>query len=204
MTNTGNSVASRVRELCEEQKFTHSGLSKKAGLGKGAVADLLADPTRTPRPATIVKLAIALGVEVEYLLGETNQKSSLEPQENRGLGDPRGGCITQKVNKILQSSINSPGGKVNHVYLENGATGLGIPPGATVVLSTNTEPKTGDLVVVFHGGVHVCYMVEPYLVSLGDFGKPTHFLRDEKTEVLGVIQLVAKGYPVAKTGQEPE
>lgn len=77
MKNKESKMRDRIRELCAEHKWVPYGLSRRAGLGKGAVANILANPSIKPRKATIAKLSVALGITPEYLMGETDVR--LEP-----------------------------------------------------------------------------------------------------------------------------
>jgi len=99
MESNTDILRARLRQLCKENGLSPSGLSIKAGLGKGAVSDILDNPDRHPRRRTLEKIARALDVAPDYLRGQTDQRSGIEPGDEGGLGDPRNSDLTHEINR---------------------------------------------------------------------------------------------------------
>lgn len=188
-------VAGRIEALMIEKGWAATRLSVRAGLGKGAVNDILSDPDRHPRPATLAKLARALGVDQEYLACESDvRRAGSRLHDGPAWADLPNGADAMPLLEKLDLEIAGAGGDLTSYHLPPGAEGLGVPADSTVVLSRSAVPKTGDLVVVNDPSLGRCvrYLAEPYLIGLDDEGRVRHWLRSDSTQLLGKVVLVVR------------
>lgn len=204
MGNTDASLAERLVAEMARTGYNPTSLSLASNLGKNTVSDILEDPSRKPRKATIAKLARTLNVRADYLEGKSELPSELDVQPDQGLTAPGNTKLIQSIGLSIQSLVEREGEKYRQIYLDRGAIGLGIPPQSNVILDTFKTPLSGDVVVVAKGGVRVCYVAEPYLVSMDGEGGAAHFLNDDSVQVLGVVQMIARavnpGIDLVKSG----
>ncbi len=193
MTNSRNVFSARIAQLCEERGLTLTGLSKRAGLGKNAVGDILADTTREPRTGTVEKIARGLGVSPQYLTGESDDDSA----PNLHQGQIGAGFYDIFGSNPGNSALNDKRGlPLERWSLDRAVPALGIASGADVFVGPPEDLKTGDLaLVVRRGEIHICYIVEPYLISLSSEGAPTHFLNDAESAVMGSLQFAGIPFP---------
>lgn len=63
-------VTERIRKKMDDLKVNQAQLAKRAGITPGALSQILARE-RTPSSAVLVKLATALSVSVDYLVGRS-------------------------------------------------------------------------------------------------------------------------------------
>ena len=188
-------TTARLRNLLTERAWSPTRLSLMAGLGKGVVNDILHDPSRQPRRRTVAKLARALGVDTEYLFGESDvRRAASRLLEGASWDDLPKEHKAKRLLEKIDSEIESAEGDLAAYHLPAGAEGLGIPADSTVILSRNAHPETGDLVVVNDPSLGYCirYLAEPYLIGLDDEGRPRHWLRDKNLRFLGKIILVVR------------
>jgi transcriptional regulator with XRE-family HTH domain len=83
------SLINRLEKLMAEQEISPSALSLAIGGGREAVRMILTGRSKNPRSDTLTKLARELGVSLQYLLGETDEKGqapSLSMQLSEGPG----------------------------------------------------------------------------------------------------------------------
>jgi transcriptional regulator with XRE-family HTH domain len=184
MKKSNTKLCDRIRDLCLESGWSHSGLSRKAGLGKGAVADILAEPGRSPRPLTIAKLASTLGVDPEYLVGETDVRA--EPID---LEANRPGKLGAEIQKVIRSIVALNNDHASYFTLPDPVPALGLAEGALAVVTWGNGLLSGDLVVArVNGRAQVCYVVGRTLVSLSGTGQINHYARDDSVEILGHLE----------------
>lgn len=72
----------RIDSICKENGTNVTALCKKAGVGRATLSELNAGRTKTLNADTVTKLAAALGVSVDYLLG-TEEKKTPRPSLRR-------------------------------------------------------------------------------------------------------------------------
>jgi transcriptional regulator with XRE-family HTH domain len=65
-------LTERIRAKMEDLKVNQAQLAKVAGITPGALSQILA-MERTPSSGVLVKLATALGVSVDYLVGKAEE-----------------------------------------------------------------------------------------------------------------------------------
>jgi len=65
-------VVERIRQKMEELKINQAQLAKNAGITAAALSQILSKD-RTPSSEVLVKLSKALGVSVDYLVGQSNE-----------------------------------------------------------------------------------------------------------------------------------
>lgn len=80
------SVAENIRKLIAFKQTTASAVSKKAGLPRDAVRDILIGKSKNPRADTILKIAQALEVDPANLMGE-EELAALIYQEERKVAE---------------------------------------------------------------------------------------------------------------------
>lgn len=193
--HTGATVAGRIESLLSEKGWSATKLSQRAGLGKGAVNDILTDPERQPRPATLTKLARALGVDKEYLACESDvRRAGSRLHDGPAWAEMPERAEAMPLLEKLDLEINEAGGDLTAYHLPPGAEGLGVPADSTVILSRKAVPKTGDLVVVNDPVLGHCirYLAEPYLIGLDDEGRVRHWLRTDSAKFLGKVVLIVR------------
>lgn len=191
MDKTETTFSKRIAALCESRGWTFSGLSLRSGLGKGAVGDLMADTSRAPRRATVDKLAGALGVSSEYLLGESDSDAPVGLRESQLSGGFYEVFVKGGINEN-----GTDGTAFERWTLDRPVPALGIACGADVVVAPRERMSTGDLAVVRRRGeLHICYVAEPYLISLSSEGGPTHFLNDNESDVIGSLEFAGISFP---------
>lgn len=64
-------LTSRIRQKMEERQINQSQLAKSAGITPAALSQILSED-RTPSSEVLVKLAKALGVSVDFLVGQSD------------------------------------------------------------------------------------------------------------------------------------
>ncbi|MEM7721725.1 MAG: helix-turn-helix domain-containing protein [Pseudomonadota bacterium] len=185
-----NPLVQRLVDLCRDYGWSYTALSTKAGLGKGAVGDIIANPDRRPRDQTIMKLAKALGVEPLYLLGETDQdtshlglKEGIAPLEDKA---------ADEVFVAIQNVIGREGNSLKAWSTAFAPASAGVPKGSTILVDMGASTRSGDLVLAStaDSGVAVRYLAEPYLVATGPAGQMAHATIGPDAEILGKIVLV--------------
>lgn len=185
-----NVTAQRLEELLHERGWSPTRLSLAAGLGKGAVNDILSDPERHPRPATLAKLARSLGVDREYLSGDSDvRRAASRLHDGPGWAHED---VPEEIAPLLEgldALVGGEGRGLRAYHLPPGAEGLGVPADSTVILADVGQPRTGDLVVVLDPsyGYAIRYLAEPYLIGLDHDGRVRHWLRSDATQVVGKI-----------------
>lgn len=185
-------TATRIQELLSEKDWKPSRLSLAAGLGKGAVADILADETRQPRAVTLAKLAGALGVDPEYLSGESDvRRAASRLHDGPGWSDDE---LPEGVAAVLESLGALAGDKgdgLRAYHLPPGVEGLGVAAGSTVIIQEGDRAVTGDLIVTLdpRQGYAIRYLAEPYMVGLDREGRVRHWLRSDAVRIVGKILL---------------
>lgn len=73
-----SNLYNRISAICKEHNTNVTALCKKAGVGRATLSELNAGRTKTLNTDTLTKLAAALNVSVDYLLG-TEQKNQPTP-----------------------------------------------------------------------------------------------------------------------------
>ncbi|MEM8849283.1 MAG: helix-turn-helix transcriptional regulator [Pseudomonadota bacterium] len=187
-----NITTDRLDELLAEKGWSPTRLSLAAGLGKGAVNDILADPTRHPRPKTLGQLARVLGVDREYLSGDSDVRRAASRLHD-GVGWQHGE-VPEEVLPLLEgldALVGGEGRGLKAYHLPPGASGLGVPPDSTVILADGPSATTGDTVVILDPsqGYAIRYLAEPYLIGLDHDGRVRHWLKSDTTRVIGKILL---------------
>jgi len=184
----------RLQALLAEKGWSATKLSTMAGLGKGAVNDLLTSPDRTPREGTLAKLARTLGVDREYLSGESEVRRAASRLHKGPAWQDLEGLDAFPLLEKLDIEIDGSGDDLRAYHLPPGADALGVPADSTVILRQIDKPQTGDLVVVFDSrdGLCIRYLAEPYLIGLDSDGRVRHWLKSESAAVMGKIVLTVK------------
>ena len=88
-------VAERIRQLIDKSGLTQSQVAAKAGLTPGAISHFVTG-VRTPGTSTVRRLADALNVSVEYILGRE--------EEPKGSG-PTAGLIFRNAQQLSDDSL---------------------------------------------------------------------------------------------------
>lgn len=70
-----DSMINRIKEIKKEQKITNAQLAQLSGVPYGTLNKILGSETKEPTLSTIINIADALGVSVDYLLFGENKKS---------------------------------------------------------------------------------------------------------------------------------
>ena len=78
---TKDEIAARIRELIEKRGLTQAQVSAKSGLPAATISHFVTG-FRTPGTSTVRRLADALGVTVEYLLGRDEEPKISGPSAN--------------------------------------------------------------------------------------------------------------------------
>ncbi|QDF14282.1 hypothetical protein vBDshSR4C_034 [Dinoroseobacter phage vB_DshS-R4C] len=182
--------AARLADLIEPRGLNPTRLALEAGLGKGAVADILANPGRQVRRVTLNRLADRLGVDPEYLEGAQGvRRAASKLAQGPGWADRAGDQVVALLQVVEAELDRIAGLKVFH--LPEGAPGLGVPAGATVIADTGENVISGGLVVVEgERGVAIRYLAEPYTIGTDPSGRLGHEVRAEGVDVLGRVGLV--------------
>lgn len=184
MENPRNKLSERISDLCAERKWSPSGLCRRAGIGKGTVAGIAADQSRTPRPSTIAKIAIALDVAPEYLMGETDVR--VGPVS---ISDKRPGGLSSEIQRIIMSLVALNSDYASLITLDKPIPALGLLAQALVVVTRGHDVRSGDLLMVVKDRKQrVCYSAGPLLVDLSMDGTTNHFVNDDSVDVLGHIE----------------
>lgn len=90
----------RIDSICKENGTNVTALCKKAGVGRATLSELNAGRTKTLNADTVTKLAAALGVSVDYLLGaEAKEAPALTEKDRRD--------VAKDVYQIMQSLESS-------------------------------------------------------------------------------------------------
>lgn len=184
LDNRTVSFHARLEHLRLEKGWSPFGLSSRAGLGKGAVADLLASTGRIPRKGTIQKLAAALDVSPEYLLGKTDVKAPLAQDKLT-----RPGELGSEIQSVIASMIELNGGQIALISIENSIPILGLEAGAFLIVTKGHSLETGDLVAVrVAGELCVCCVAGQSLVNLSGRGGYTLTGVSNFIDILGHIE----------------
>lgn len=176
-------LGDRIAKLAEEKGWSHAQLSQRAGLAKGAVNDIVNNPDRRPRDATIERIADALGVSAAYLLGETDQRGQLQHLEridetriSSHLSQPWADLIAGAVDgrfvcfRVVMES---------RIFARN-----------TILIADAERPvRVRDLVIARpHGGGYMAaHYLPPYLVGLSYDGGLQAELTDEPPEIWPLV-----------------
>ena len=163
------SLINRLEQLMIEQGKSASALSLAIGGGREAVRMILTGRSKNPRSDTLTKLARELGVSLQYLLGETDEKGqapalSMQLSEGPGLkirfrvqagafypvyesDEPIGICnlpINDRFPPEEQWGEEVVGDSVDMIY----------PHGSILhvvsIAGTGYMPRNGQLVIVAH------------------------------------------------------
>lgn len=194
MEKTTPATIERLQSLLAEKGWSATKLAKMAGLGKGAVNDILTQPDRIPREGTLAKLARTLGVDREYLSGESEVRRAASRLHKGPAWQDLEGLDAFPLLQKLDLEIDGSGDELRAYHLPPGADALGVPADSTVILRRIDRPQTGDLVVVFdqRSGLCIRYVAEPYLIGLDSDGRVRHWLRSDSVAVMGKIVLTVK------------
>ena len=92
----------RLNELIEESKITQRDLAQDIGVTESAISKYISGE-RIPNSEIISNLATALGTTSDYLLGLSNNKSSLTYPELAGILSRNSKELTpEQKNKLIQ------------------------------------------------------------------------------------------------------
>lgn len=75
-------LTERIRKKMDELKVNQAQLAKLAGITPGALSQILAKE-RTPSSGVLVKLATALGISVDYLVGRSEDTDLNDLLQNK-------------------------------------------------------------------------------------------------------------------------
>lgn len=90
----------RIDSICKENGTNVTALCKKAGVSRATLSELNAGRTKTLNADTVTKLAAALSVSVDYLLGaEGKETPALTEKDRRD--------VAKDVYQIMQSLESS-------------------------------------------------------------------------------------------------
>lgn len=177
---TGRGLAARIEALRLERGWSQQQLSERAGLGKAAVNDLVNHPERRKRPATIRKLAQALGVSPDFLTagggGIAGEEGPVDLEAEmtggRGLAAMLADADRFALYRLDPSGVI--GGSARTEF---------------VIIDRTAAAGSGDLVLVTADGmVGLRYLAEPYLIGVSGESGITHALRGgDGGEVLGRV-----------------
>lgn len=67
-----NTLADRIVYALEKREMSQADLARKSGLSTAVVAQIVTGKTKDPQLTTVVKIATALGVSLNYLAGLTD------------------------------------------------------------------------------------------------------------------------------------
>lgn len=184
MENFDTSFHVRLENLRLEKGWSPYKLSCQAGLGKGAVTDLLAATDRIPRKGTIKKLAAALDVSHDYLLGKTDIKAG---NDQRNMTRP--GKFGKELQRVIAAIVEFNGDNACLVSLEKPIPALGLEAGAVLVITKGHGLETGDLVAVQIGEeFHVCCIAGQALVSLSGLDSIGTSFDSENIRIIGHLE----------------
>lgn len=177
---TGRDLAARIEALRLERGWSQQQLSERAGLGKAAVNDLVNHPARRTRPATIRKLAQALGVSPDFLtaggVGVAGDGGPVDLESEMTGGRGLAALLAEADRFAL------------HRLDPSGMMG-GAARAEYVIIDRLAAQNSGDLVLVTAGGmVGLRYLAEPYLIGVSGESGITHALRGgDGGEVMGRV-----------------
>lgn len=178
-----NRPADRLKDLIEEQGWTLSALSMAAGLGKGAVSDLLNHPDRQPREKTLRALAATLGVDLAYLAGRIDHKRATSDL-SEGISEARD-LLTNGIEGILDTSK----GRLR-AFHRTGRAGS-----ETIIIDTTQPGESGQMVLTNDDdGAAMRYLAEPYLIAIDAAGGAMHTLKRPETPILGRVLAVIRHF----------
>lgn len=185
MPEKTHKLAERLAALAAERGWSHSALSARAGLGKGAVGDLIANPERRPRDTTVAALARALEVDVAYLTGRTAARAARSGLVEGLNGLPEGGALRRALEAVTSGS----GAGLRAYRAKAGVPGLGVGPDAIILVDPSAQRRSGDLVMISlpGQGAAIRYIAEPYLIGFGDDGRPFHDLMAPEVALIGRV-----------------
>ena len=78
------SLTGRIRQKMDERQINQSQLAKNAGITPAALSQILSED-RTPSSEVLVKLAKALGVSVDYLVGQSDDVNLSDLLQNEAV-----------------------------------------------------------------------------------------------------------------------
>lgn len=84
MTTNNSDFKSRLFYAMQQAGLRQIELAEKTGIGRAMISQYLAG-AYVPKQTNLYKLAQALNVSVEYLLGLTEQPQTMQANENEGL-----------------------------------------------------------------------------------------------------------------------
>lgn len=67
--NTSRLLANRIQQAMDERGMTQADLARKSGLSTALVAQIVTGKTKDPRLLSVIKIAQALDVSLDYLAG---------------------------------------------------------------------------------------------------------------------------------------
>ena len=93
----------RIMELCKQKGISGSRMCLNLGLSKSTLSDMKSGRKKGVSTITAQKIATYLGVSVDYLLGEEDEKKE-KPIISDGLSDKKKEFI-QKIEKMTDAQI---------------------------------------------------------------------------------------------------
>lgn len=201
MTDEMSEVARRIEYWREVRGLSQAALSQKAGLAASGINDIIKNPDRSPRLATVEAIAEALNLTLAQLLAPPGNSESVNT-------DPPGIAI-------LDQAQFSAGERA--LYLEvcgrervdpavanlaeirgPSAVSLGFMPGnvALIVPSAATDGRV--VVALDEAGTaprhHLAYCAAPWIIGFRKTGEPYHeFQQRPGLRILGVAIPVRMG-----------
>lgn len=180
-------IGKRIEAAQQRLGMTLGDLAEASGVSVSTIWSLKNEPDRKPQARTANRLAAALDVEPSWLSGDDGAESADELVSN-------GNKITNtKILEVLLGESRIPpalgSGIIRTFKTSEKWACFGIPSGATVIVDTTMQPKSGNLYLLKGSdGSHVIrYHAEPYFIGCTASGAVFHETRNIDTVVIGAI-----------------
>lgn len=181
-------LIARVEALRIEKGWSQQQLSERAGLGKGAVNDMVNHPERVPRVRTVDGIARALGVSADFLwhdAGAGGGAAAVEVGYREVLAAMFDG---REAAEGAEADFAS--GKLQAFRHKSPTCPMLDTFSGVVLVDTHRRAVSGDLVFLErgNGAASICYLAEPYAIGREADGAIFHAVPGaDGARLLGVV-----------------
>lgn len=200
MSGKLSELAERIEAARQARGMSRVGLARAAGLGDSAVSDIVGNPGRSPRLASVLAIAQALGVPLDTLV-------PVDGVGGAGGAGGSGAVPEAGAPDLRECAASGPAAGQEmpdarcFVAGTTAAAAFCIAPGDLVTVAGGTAAQNGELVVteadagagpgVGPGGAArfaVRYFAEPMLFGFTAAGRPVHgFAAAPGTRIVGPV-----------------